>query len=622
MSRRLYADLERWEGGQLSLVELEARHPRRPVRDIAALHASLSSLRTEPTPAPAVESWTRKPNPVPPLRTRLHRPMIVAAALTVLSTSLAVGLEPVRSGAASLLDRAFRAVASGAVPGVPGLPLVGGSSPPLALPIEVGGVEDQRLAWYPSVAGTPDGTVVCRVVEGPLHGRAAASEDCSLGSYVPDGDFAGTDRFLYVARTEQGASVAAVRVIIASVNDPPVATGETATTDEDVPVTIPVLGNDRDPDGDSRPPTRDDIHDVSATRHLQIRSVFGAMGDVSTDGGRLTYTPPLDFHGNDVFRYALRDGGGGEDAASVRVTVVPVNDPPLPSHVEIAGQEDAATDWTPSVRDVDGDSMRCSIATPPDHGVATVAPDCSSGTFRPDLDHHGKSEVTYEVSDGAGSVEGTVTVDVAPVNDPPVVEGVAATVDEDASLDWKPKIMDVDGDDLVCTIADPPARGHVSVAPDCSSGTYAPDPNFHGDDGFSFTVSDANPKTSVRGEVAVSVTSVNDPPVAGPDAAETLQGVPVGIAVLENDTDVEGGDLILRGVGPPVAGRVTASANGTVTYLPYPGFSGVDRFEYTVVDPDGGTAIGTVAVTVTPAPLPAVIDVRPPGFPTGGSPGT
>jgi hypothetical protein len=91
----------------------------------------------------------------------------------------------------------------------------------------------------------------------------------------------------------------------------------------------------------------------------------------------------------------------------------------------------------------------------------------------------------------------------------------------------------------------------------------------------------------------------NAPPVAGADTATTLEGQPVSIAVLANDSDSDGGVLAVSDVAAPAHGTAAIGAGGTITYQPRAGFFGSDVFTYTVVDGQGGAATGTVTVRVS-----------------------
>jgi hypothetical protein len=92
----------------------------------------------------------------------------------------------------------------------------------------------------------------------------------------------------------------------------------------------------------------------------------------------------------------------------------------------------------------------------------------------------------------------------------------------------------------------------------------------------------------------------NRAPTAAADSAATPENKPVQIAVLGNDTDPEGDALTLTGLGTPAHGRVVAKRDGTVSYKPNSGFTGTDRFTYTVDDGNGHTATAEVTVTVNP----------------------
>ena len=70
------------------------------------------------------------------------------------------------------------------------------------------------------------------------------------------------------------------------------------------------------------------------------------------------------------------------------------------------------------------------------------------------------------------------------------------------------------------------------------------------------------------------------------------------VDVVANDTDPDGDDLSVTGVFAPLNGTAEVNADGTVTYTPTTGFTGEDNFVYTIEDGFGGSAEGTVTVTV------------------------
>lgn len=95
-------------------------------------------------------------------------------------------------------------------------------------------------------------------------------------------------------------------------NQLPVAQDDEATTGPSLPVTIDVLANDTDPDGD-----------VLTVNDYDAASEQG--GTVAcTPAGLCTYTPPTSFDGTDIFEYTVGDGKGGTDTGVVTVVVSPL----------------------------------------------------------------------------------------------------------------------------------------------------------------------------------------------------------------------------------------------------------------------------------------------------------
>ena len=103
-------------------------------------------------------------------------------------------------------------------------------------------------------------------------------------------------------------------VHVGGANDAPVAVDDPgASTSEDVAVTVDVLANDSDVDGDG----------------LSVDSVTQpSNGSVVNNGADVTYTPDADFNGTDSFTYTVTDGSL-TDTATVTVTVAAVNDAPV-----------------------------------------------------------------------------------------------------------------------------------------------------------------------------------------------------------------------------------------------------------------------------------------------------
>ncbi len=135
-------------------------------------------------------------------------------------------------------------------------------------------------------------------------------------TYTPDGDWNGDDSFTYTVDDQNDETdTATVDVTVTPLNDPPDAVDDIDTTPEDTAVTIDVLFNDTDPDGDTL--LLDSF--TQPANGTVARDEMGTPGDTSDD--QLTYTPDGDWNGDDSFTYTLDDQNDETDTATVQVTV-------------------------------------------------------------------------------------------------------------------------------------------------------------------------------------------------------------------------------------------------------------------------------------------------------------
>ena len=190
-----------------------------------------------------------------------------------------------------------------------------------------------------------------------------------------------------------------------------------------------------------------------------------------------------------------------------------------------------------------------------------------------------------------------VVLSVAPSGASPSAVDDVVTVDEDADLVVSVLDNDVttEGDYLLDIVSvTQPANGTATL--EGTTVRYTPDPDFHGADTFSYTVSACEGGQDAA-TVRVTVAPVGDAPNAVVDGVRTAPGQPVSIAVLANDSDADGDTLSIVSVTAGAGGATTHDGN-RVTYTPAPGFSGLDEFGYTVADGQGLTASSAVSVLV------------------------
>ncbi|MEF1183002.1 Ig-like domain-containing protein, partial [Vibrio campbellii] len=249
-------------------------------------------------------------------------------------------------------------------------------------------------------------------------------------------NFNGEATISYTVSDGELEDSAEVSVTVNPVNDAPVANDDSAVTDEDTPVTINVLPNDTDVDGD--------------TLTIVNASVPAEQGAVEIVDGKLVFTPADNFNGEATISYTVSDGAL-EDSAEVSVTVNPINDAPVANDDNVVTDEDTpiTIDVLPNDTDVDGDTLTIvNASVPADQGTVEIVD--GKLVFTPAENFNGEATISYTVSDGALEDSAEVTVTVNPINDAPVANDDNVVTDEDTpvTIDVLPNDTDVDGDTL------------------------------------------------------------------------------------------------------------------------------------------------------------------------------
>ncbi|EML0170605.1 tandem-95 repeat protein [Vibrio parahaemolyticus] len=421
---------------------------------------------------------------------------------------------------------------------------------------------------------------------GPKNGTVIVNNDGTV-TYTPNDNYVGKDTFTYIVTSGGVSESTTVEVNVTPVNDAPVAKDDIATTQEDTAVTIDVLPNDTDVDGDKL--------------SIQSASVPEAQGKVDIVDGKLVFTPAENFNGDAEITYTVTDGAL-TDQATVKVTVNAVNDTPVVES-NIADQA-LAEDFTPytidlntafsDVDNVDGE-LTFSVSGNSNIQVAIVN---GIATITPTADWNGSETLTFTATDPSGeSTSQTVNFTVAPVAD---IVADKATVVEDTPTIIKVLGNDTfEGDGKVVSLDtnNGPANGTVSVNPD-GSVTYTPNDNYHGADSFTYIVTSGGVSESTT--VNVDVTPENDAPVAKDDTTITDEDTPVTIDVLPNDTDVDGDKLSVESASVPKEQGTVEVVNGKLVFTPAENFNGQAEITYTVTD---GQLTDEAKVTVTVNPV-------------------
>jgi hypothetical protein len=379
-----------------------------------------------------------------------------------------------------------------------------------------------------------------------------------------------------------------VTLSVTAVNDMPVATNTTRILQEDTAMTVNLSGLASDVDGDT----------------LTAAMVTGPLkGTVTISAaGVATYTPTSNYFGVDSFTYRVNDGQANSAIATVFLTITAVNDAPLATNDSAVTLEDQAVRIAVLTNDsdVESDALRPIILVGPIHGTLVVEAD-GRVLYTPTANYFGIDSFTYQAFEqqpsGLNSNVATVSINVTAVNDAPTVTPISLTVIEDTAtvISLPSYASDVDGDTLAYAVATQPTNGSLTSLGG-GQFRYTPAANYFGSDSFSFTVSDGT--VTVPAQAFVTVTAVNDAPVAVADLVSTGLNQPLIINVLANDSDVDSTTLTPIVATNPANGSLVVNANGTITYTPQTGYVGSDIFSYRTSDGLLSSNIATVSINV------------------------
>ncbi|NLG28350.1 MAG: tandem-95 repeat protein [Chloroflexi bacterium] len=415
------------------------------------------------------------------------------------------------------------------------------------------------------------------------HGITLVGWDDSVGAWIlrnswgPDWGENGYMRIAY-GKSYVGYAAAYVVYESATPNTPPTADPQSVATSEDTAVGIVLTGSDPDA-GDT------------LTYALQTAPAHGTLSGTAPN---LTYTPVANYFGGDSLVFVVNDGQENSVPATVSISVAAVNDAPVASAQPVETAQDTAVAITLTASDVEGDALSYAVVTPPTHGA--LSGEAPNVTYTPASGYLGTDSLAFVANDGqVDSAAATVSITVAPVNHAPEAFGQSVATDEDTPLSITLTGYDQDGDTLSFVIQSQPSKGTLSGAG--ATRTYTPNTNYSGADAFTFAVIDGT-LTSAAATVSISVTAVNDAPVANGQSVTTAADTPVAITL--TGSDVEGDALTYRVVSGPASGTLSGAAP-SLTYTPNAGYSGADSLSFVANDGQVDSAAATVSITVTPA---------------------
>jgi VCBS repeat-containing protein len=467
--------------------------------------------------------------------------------------------------------------------------------------------------------------LTAELVSGVAHGTLALNSNGSF-TYTPAAGYTGPDSFSYRVNDGEAvnnlSNVATVAIdVAAEANQAPVAVSDTFNTNEDTALVVNrpgVLANDTDVDS------------ATLTAALVAGPQHGAL-NLNTDGS-FTYTPNVNFNGQDSFTYKSNNGSSDSNVATISITITSVNDAPHGADKTVTTLED--TLYTFSAADFGftdpNDSpanslLAVKITTLPTAGKLTYdganvvagqfisVADLNMGklVFTPAADANGNAYATFtfQVQDDGGTANGGVDMDAAPkvfmlnvtpINDAPVAVNDTFTASQDTALViTAPGVLgndtDIDSSILTAALVVEPQHGTLTLITD-GSFTYTPGPGFSGSDTFTYQVSDATELSNIA-TVTIDVAAANFAPTANAGADQTVR---LGSLVTldgtgSSDPDNDSLSYSWTQTGGP---SVNLTGGNTATPSFTPTVEGIYTFSLVVNDGEVSSLADSVTITV------------------------
>jgi|GEM_PF-746722 len=419
----------------------------------------------------------------------------------------------------------------------------------------------------------------------PLHGTT--STNGTYAFYTPTTNYSGPDAFQYTISDNNGSNATAtVTLTVHPTNHPPIAHNDTLTMNQYGPTTaIHVLANDTDQDADTLT-----ITTITQPSH----------GNATHNTTTVFYTPTPTYYGADTMTYTISDGFGGTATATINITILHVNLPPIAQNDTLTVMENATT--TPvnvlaNDTDPDNDTLTIQNVTQPNHGNTST-----NGTYAfytPTPSYYGTDAFTYTIIDPHhDTATATVHVTITRFNHQPVAHNDSITISQrnpQTAINVLSNDTDPDSDTLTISTITQPSHGIASHNPTIVF--YTPTPTYNGTDTMTYTISDGYNGTATA-TIHITITPLS-PPVAHNDTYTINQDtVNNTFNVLSNDYDPDNDTLTITNTTTPLHGTITHTTT-IIHYTPTHSYTGTDTFNYNITDSHNSYATAKVTVHIT-----------------------
>ena len=457
------------------------------------------------------------------------------------------------------------------------LSITAANDAPVALAQNVTATEDTAKAITLGATDVDGNALTYTVVASPAQGTLSGTG--ANRTYTPTANYSGPDSFTFKANdgTVDSATVT-VSITVAAGNDAPVAVAQSVNATEDTAKPITLAGTDLD---------------GNALTFAVVASP--TKGTLSGTAPNLTYTPTANLNGTDSFTFRANDGTTNSATATVSISIAAVNDAPVANAQSTSTPEETAKSITLAGSDVDADALTFAVVAGPANG--TLSGTAPNFTYTPTANFNGADSFTFKANDGTvDSPVATVSISVTAVNDAPVASAQSVSTAEDSAKAITLAGVDQDGNTLTFAVVGAPTKGTLSgTAPNL---TYTPTANLNGSDSFTFKANDGTVDSPVA-TVSITITAVNDAPVAAAQSVGTDRNVAKSVTLSGTDVDVD--SLTFTVVSQPTRGTLSGTAPN-LTYTPNNNVTGADSFTFKANDGTVDSATATVSINIATGP--------------------
>ncbi|MEH7507273.1 tandem-95 repeat protein, partial [Priestia megaterium] len=432
----------------------------------------------------------------------------------------------------------------------------------------------------------------------PNSGSVIVNPDGTF-SYTPNTGFFGTDQFQVLVSDVLGnTAVATISVITQGpIEQAPIVANQALSTTEQQPVTGSIGAID--PQGEV------------LTYTLLGGPVNGIL--ILNPDGTFTYTPNPGFVGTDSFTVSVQNETGLNAATTVQITVTKLANQIVVSNTTVRTVEGQSVNGELSVRDQLNRPLTYSLNTIPAYGTVILNQD---GTFvytpTPGVNGTDQFEVLVQNDQGDQAIA-PVLIIIDPAQSVITPQDVTVQTQQGVSVSGTILATDTLGRPIRFSLDASPSNGTAVVNAD-GTFSYTPNPAFFGEDSFTVLIQNDRGDSAI-GIVRIVVQENQDSIVVTPLTVQGVTNQPVTGQVTA--VDVLGNPLTYQVQSLPANGTVNFNRDGSFSYTPNPGFTGIDSFTVIVQNNLGQSATTSVTVLIQGVNDPITVENQLLTTPTG-----